>query len=140
LQALLAIFNFTPVVREGYRMGVPVPGRYRELINTDAEVYGGSNIGEAKQASFFGDPRMKDDLEQQIAEFVAQGRVVFSGDRVGNFIGFFDGVWRDGRKGLLAVPFAASHRITQSRHDPEKAIYFLMLALHPNLTWIIYIM
>jgi 1,4-alpha-glucan branching enzyme len=42
---VLAIFNFTPVVREGYRMGVPRPGRYRELINTDAEVYGGSNVG-----------------------------------------------------------------------------------------------
>jgi 1,4-alpha-glucan branching enzyme len=44
---VLAIFNFTPVVREGYRMGVPEPGRYRELLNTDAEVYGGSNVGNA---------------------------------------------------------------------------------------------
>jgi len=34
-------------VREGYRMGVPEPGRYRELVNTDAEVYGGSNVGNA---------------------------------------------------------------------------------------------
>ena len=42
---VLAVFNFTPIVREGYRMGVPQPGRYRELINTDAEVYGGSNVG-----------------------------------------------------------------------------------------------
>ncbi len=44
---VLAVFNFTPIVREGYRMGVPEPGRYRELINTDAEVYGGSNVGNA---------------------------------------------------------------------------------------------
>jgi 1,4-alpha-glucan branching enzyme len=44
---VLAIFNFTPVVREGYRMGVPRAGRYRELVNTDAEVYGGSNAGNA---------------------------------------------------------------------------------------------
>ena len=44
---VLAIFNFTPIVREGYRMGVPEPGRYRELINTDAEVYGGGNVGNA---------------------------------------------------------------------------------------------
>ena len=28
-------------------MGVPEPGRYRELINTDAEVYGGGNVGNA---------------------------------------------------------------------------------------------
>jgi 1,4-alpha-glucan branching enzyme len=44
---VLAVFNFTPVVREGYRMGVPRPGRYGELVNTDAEVYGGGNIGNA---------------------------------------------------------------------------------------------
>ena len=33
--------NFSPVTRRGYRLGVPVPGRYEELLNTDAEVYGG---------------------------------------------------------------------------------------------------
>jgi 1,4-alpha-glucan branching enzyme len=44
---VVAVFNFTPVVREGYRMGVPRPGRYRELVNTDAAVYGGGNIGNA---------------------------------------------------------------------------------------------
>jgi 1,4-alpha-glucan branching enzyme len=42
---VVVVLNFTPVVREGYRMGVPAAGRYREIINTDAEVYGGSNIG-----------------------------------------------------------------------------------------------
>jgi 1,4-alpha-glucan branching enzyme len=42
---VVAVFNFTPVVREGYRMGVPQPGRYRELLNTDAELYGGGNVG-----------------------------------------------------------------------------------------------
>ena len=44
---IVAVFNFTPLVREGYRMGVPRAGRYRELINTDAEVYGGGNVGNA---------------------------------------------------------------------------------------------
>ena len=39
--------NFTPVPREQYRMGVPTEGVYRELINSDAEIYGGSNIGNA---------------------------------------------------------------------------------------------
>jgi 1,4-alpha-glucan branching enzyme len=33
------------MVRYDYRLGVPEPGFYRELINTDAETYGGSNIG-----------------------------------------------------------------------------------------------
>jgi 1,4-alpha-glucan branching enzyme len=41
------ICNFTPVPREGYRIGVPRPGRYRERINTDATEYGGSGIGNA---------------------------------------------------------------------------------------------
>jgi 1,4-alpha-glucan branching enzyme len=42
---LVAVFNWTPVVRDHYRIGVPSPGYYRELINTDAEAYGGSNVG-----------------------------------------------------------------------------------------------
>ncbi len=39
------IVNATPVVRYNYRLGVPEPGFYRELINSDAETYGGSNVG-----------------------------------------------------------------------------------------------
>jgi len=39
--------NFTPVLREDYRMGVPRPGYYQELLNSDAEIYGGGNIGNA---------------------------------------------------------------------------------------------
>src|SRR5207245_11809940 len=39
------VVSATPVVRYDYRLGVPKPGFYRELINTDAETYGGSNIG-----------------------------------------------------------------------------------------------
>src|SRR6266542_509443 len=39
------VINATPVVRYDYRLGVPEPGFYRELINTDAETYGGSNVG-----------------------------------------------------------------------------------------------
>ncbi len=42
---LVCVFNLTPVPRHDYRIGVPRGGRYRELINTDAEVYGGSNVG-----------------------------------------------------------------------------------------------
>ena len=42
---VLVICNFTPVVRHGYRIGAPQPGRYRELINTDLAVYGGSGTG-----------------------------------------------------------------------------------------------
>jgi 1,4-alpha-glucan branching enzyme len=37
--------NFTPVPRHGYRIGVPRAGRWRELLNSDSELYGGSNVG-----------------------------------------------------------------------------------------------
>ncbi|MDR2459913.1 MAG: 1,4-alpha-glucan branching protein GlgB [Deltaproteobacteria bacterium] len=39
------VFNFTPVVRENYRIGVPSSGFWKELINSDSEIYGGSNFG-----------------------------------------------------------------------------------------------
>ena len=42
---LVIACNFSPTPQHGYRLGVPVPGRYRELLNTDAEVYGGSGVG-----------------------------------------------------------------------------------------------
>ncbi len=42
---IVVVCNFTPVVRQGYRIGVPRSGYYRELLNTDSQVYGGSNAG-----------------------------------------------------------------------------------------------
>jgi 1,4-alpha-glucan branching enzyme len=44
---VLVVLNLTPVVRRGYRIGVPGPGVWREVLNTDAEVYWGSNVGNA---------------------------------------------------------------------------------------------
>lgn len=44
---IVVVSNFTPVPREGYRVGVPKPGFYREILNSDAEIYGGSNVGNA---------------------------------------------------------------------------------------------
>jgi 1,4-alpha-glucan branching enzyme len=42
---LVVLMNFTPVPRDGYRIGVPEPGGYTELLNSDADAYGGSNRG-----------------------------------------------------------------------------------------------
>jgi 1,4-alpha-glucan branching enzyme len=42
---LLFVCNFTPVPRHNYRVGVPDPGYYREVFNSDAEMFGGSNVG-----------------------------------------------------------------------------------------------
>ncbi|MBD3308256.1 1,4-alpha-glucan branching protein GlgB [candidate division KSB3 bacterium] len=42
---LVFVCNFTPLPHHGYRIGVPFPGYYREIINSDAEIYGGSGVG-----------------------------------------------------------------------------------------------
>jgi 1,4-alpha-glucan branching enzyme len=42
---VLVVCNFTPVVREEYRVGAPRPGYYREILNTDSKYYGGSDAG-----------------------------------------------------------------------------------------------
>ncbi len=44
---VIAICNFTPVAREEYRIGVPRPGFYREILNTDSRHYEGSDVGNA---------------------------------------------------------------------------------------------
>jgi 1,4-alpha-glucan branching enzyme len=44
-QRLVCVSHFSPVVRREYRIGVPRSGYYREILNTDAEIWGGSNVG-----------------------------------------------------------------------------------------------
>jgi len=44
-ESMVVVCNFTPVPRYDYRIGVPTGGFYREILNTDSEVYGGSNMG-----------------------------------------------------------------------------------------------
>nr|WP_253894323.1 1,4-alpha-glucan branching protein GlgB [Myxococcus xanthus] len=46
---VVCIANLSPTVRENYRVGFPFQGRYVELLNTDAEQYGGSNLGNMGQ-------------------------------------------------------------------------------------------
>jgi 1,4-alpha-glucan branching enzyme len=48
---VITAVNFTPVVRRDYRIGVPEPGYWREALNTDAGVYGGSNVGNSGGAA-----------------------------------------------------------------------------------------
>ena len=42
---IVVVLNFTPIPREGYRLGVPGPGRYHTALNSDSGFYGGSNMG-----------------------------------------------------------------------------------------------
>ena len=39
------VCNFTPVPRQGYRVGMQRAGQWSEIVNTDSEIYGGSNVG-----------------------------------------------------------------------------------------------
>ncbi len=48
---VVVVCNFTPIVRENYRIGVPEEGWYEEILNTDSTYYGGSNIGNASGAN-----------------------------------------------------------------------------------------
>jgi 1,4-alpha-glucan branching enzyme len=42
---ILVVLNFTPVPREAYRVGVPGPGFWKEVLNSDSSNYGGTNVG-----------------------------------------------------------------------------------------------
>ncbi len=44
-KAIVVVSHFTPVVRPNYRIRVPGKGRYREVLNTDADAYGGGDTG-----------------------------------------------------------------------------------------------
>ena len=60
-RSVLVVSNFTPVPRHGYAVGVPQGGMWIERLNTDAEIYGGSNVGnmggkEAEAHSVHGRP------------------------------------------------------------------------------------
>lgn len=44
-EEVIVLINATPVPRPGYRLGIPNPGFYEEIFNSDSELYGGSNIG-----------------------------------------------------------------------------------------------
>ena len=55
-EAVVCVCNFTPVPRHGYRIGVPTSGWYRELLNTDAFYYGGSNVGNSGGIQSIGSP------------------------------------------------------------------------------------
>nr|WP_235017174.1 1,4-alpha-glucan branching protein GlgB [Tistlia consotensis] len=52
---VVVVCNFTPLVRHGYRVGVPRGGSWDEIFNSDAELYGGSNVGNGGRADASGE-------------------------------------------------------------------------------------
>jgi len=54
---VLVVCNFTPVPRHHYRLGLPNARRWREIFNSDAAIYGGSNLGNSGELRAFDEPR-----------------------------------------------------------------------------------
>jgi 1,4-alpha-glucan branching enzyme len=61
---VLVVCNFTPVPRQNYRVGVPRGGRWREILNSDAEYYGGSGMG--NQGGVEAQPMPYEDLHHSL--------------------------------------------------------------------------
>jgi len=61
---LIIICNFTPIVRENYRIGVPREGQYQELINSDLDIYWGSNVGNGTISSL---PEQSHDMNNTLS-------------------------------------------------------------------------
>ncbi len=53
---IVCVFNFTPVPRVGYRIGMPEQRLYREVLNSDSSHYGGSNMGNGGGVRATGSP------------------------------------------------------------------------------------
>jgi 1,4-alpha-glucan branching enzyme len=53
---VVVVMNFTPVPRERYVVGVPAAGRYDEILNSDAAVYGGGNVGNGGHVTTVAEP------------------------------------------------------------------------------------
>ena len=90
---------------------MPAQELFRDHMHHVAEVEGALLLRHAS---------VENDLEQEIAQFLAQAGEVFTCDRVGNFIGLFERIGGDGREILLQVPGAAGPGRAQRRHDGEE--------------------
>jgi len=74
---VIVVLNFTPVPRQGYRIGVPVGGGYREVLNSDSAFYGGTNVGNgggltARRVPWMGKPYSLDLTLPPLAGVVLQ--------------------------------------------------------------------
>jgi len=65
-QEVICLFNFTPVPRNDYRIGLPHAGIYREILNSDALIYGGSNCGNGGYIQSQEQPWMNFDVSAEI--------------------------------------------------------------------------
>ncbi len=79
------------------------------------------HVAEGKGVLLFRHAGVIDDLQQEIAQFLAEVIEIAARDRVRYLIGLLDRVGRDRRKVLLEVPRTTGHRRAQRRHDLNEA-------------------
>jgi len=65
-EKMVCIFNFTPVLRTHYRIGLPEAGQYQEVVNSDASIYGGSNAGNGGEISTQAQPWMNHPVSAEL--------------------------------------------------------------------------
>ena len=80
------------------------------------------DAAEVKGALFLGDARVKGDLQQKIAQLLAQIDKIVARDRVGDLIGLLDRIGRDRCEGLRKIPATAGFRRAQGRHDVDQTL------------------
>jgi hypothetical protein len=80
------------------------------------------DLGESEAILLLGHARVIDDLQQEIAEFLAQIAHVAAFNGLRHLIGFLDRVGRDGPEVLLDIPGAADYRRAQHGHDAQEIV------------------
>ena len=74
-ERVVIVINYTPAVRSSYRVGVPQAGYYREELNSDSEIYGGSGVG--NQGGLYSTPEPSHGREHSLCITVPPLAVVF---------------------------------------------------------------
>src|SRR6185312_14560653 len=121
LRALLIGLDASP---ERLHLGGVERARIAKDMGMTADELGGYRLDhslEIEQARLFRHAGVKDDLQQEVAEFLAQILRSAALDRVGHFVGLFDRERGDRGEGLLLIPGAATNGIAQRRHDLDQA-------------------
>ena len=78
------------------------------------------HVVEVEPAAFLRQPCMEDHLEQQVAQLVTNRIGCAGDDRLGQLVGFLEGMRCDGLERLLEVPGTAVERVAQAPHDLEQ--------------------
>ena len=122
LALALAFLLRLPV--DGLRIGVGNRGAAEDM-GVARDHLGGNRIDDIAKgecAALLGHSRVEDDLEEQVAQLVAQRIEVSRADGLRDFIGFLDRVWRDGLEALFDIPGTTDRGRPQGGHDFQKGI------------------